>query len=144
MIRHAAKIAVPLAVLGIVLSFPGSGRSTPPPPYRDEVLADNPISYWRLGETSGAVAADERGINPGNYANGVILGVPGTIWNDGDRAASFDGLDDQVAVPHSSSLSLTSGVTEEAWVKRTRSGSSSRSSGSPSTGSRSSRTTPSG
>ena len=27
--------------------------------YRDVILADNPIMYWRLGETSGTIAYDE-------------------------------------------------------------------------------------
>src|SRR5439155_1183684 len=27
--------------------------------YRDVILADNPIMYWRLGETSGTIAQDE-------------------------------------------------------------------------------------
>lgn len=34
--------------------------------YRDAVVADAPIAYWRFGETSGAVALDESG--HGNHA----------------------------------------------------------------------------
>src|SRR5262249_18708605 len=35
--------------------------------YANEVLADSPISYWRLGETSGTTAADQKGTSPGTY-----------------------------------------------------------------------------
>jgi large repetitive protein len=90
--------------------------------YRDEVLADNARGYWRLGETGGTVAADETGTNPGTYLNGVALGQPDALTADTNTAASFDGVDDMVSVPSNASLNATSGVTVEAWVKRTRSG----------------------
>jgi hypothetical protein len=90
--------------------------------YRDAVIADNPGGYWRLGETSGTTAADEKGTNPGTYLNGVLLGQPGALQTDANLSASFDGVNDYVSVPHSSSLNATSGVTVEAWVKRSRSG----------------------
>ena len=38
-----------------------SGSADSGPTYRDEVLADNPLAYYRLGETSGTVALDETG-----------------------------------------------------------------------------------
>ena len=34
--------------------------------YHGTVLADAPASYWRLGETSGTVAADLRGAAAGD------------------------------------------------------------------------------
>ena len=90
--------------------------------YRDEVLADNPGGYWRLGETSGTTAAGETGLNPGTYQNGVTLGQPGALTADTNKAASFDGVDDIVSVASSSSLSATTAVTVEAWVKRSKTG----------------------
>jgi signal peptidase len=57
--------------------------------YRDEVLADQPLSYWRLGERAGTIAADERGTAPGTYSSaGVVLGQAGAI-GDGDDAVRF-------------------------------------------------------
>ena len=67
--------------------------------YRDAVLADNPASYWRLDETSGTTAADDKGAAAGTYRNGVTLGqtgaLPDTINN---KAAGFDAVDDDVQV----------------------------------------------
>ena len=36
--------------------------------YRDVVMADNPIAYWRLGESAGgSTAVSETGQFPGSY-----------------------------------------------------------------------------
>src|SRR3954463_8284562 len=65
--------------------------------YPDVVRAGAPVSYWRLGETSGTVAADQQApSNPGTYLGGVGLGAPGALVGDPDRAAAFDGIDDEV------------------------------------------------
>ena len=90
--------------------------------YRDDVLSDAPAAYWRLGESAGTVAADEKGTSNGTYQNGVTLGRAGVLTADTNTAVSFDGVDDIVTVPHSSSLSATSGVTLEAWAKRSKTG----------------------
>ena len=90
-----------------------AGTST----YRTDVLSDGPAAYWRLGESAGTVAADEKGTSNGTYQNGVALGRAGVLTADTNTAVSFDGVDDIVTVPHSSSLSATSGVTLEAWVE---------------------------
>jgi hypothetical protein len=91
--------------------------------YRDDVLSDNPAGYWRLGESSGTVAASEVGATTnGTYANGVTLNQPGALTGDSNRAAGFDGVNDIVTVPHSSALNATSGVTIQAWVKRSKTG----------------------
>jgi Concanavalin A-like lectin/glucanases superfamily/Bacterial Ig-like domain/Calcineurin-like phosphoesterase len=97
----------------------------PAPPYVTEVLNDNPRSYWRLGETSGTAAADERGANPGTYQGGVTLGALGALANDANKAAHFDGVDDQVNMgdPANGSLDFgTADFTVEAWVKTTVNG----------------------
>ena len=90
--------------------------------YRDEVLADSPISYWRLGEASGTAAADLIGANNGTYVGGVTLGVPGALSGDSNTAVTFDGTTGHVLVPDSASLDVTSGVTIELWVQRQKSG----------------------
>src|SRR5207249_1472520 len=58
------------------------------PAYRREVLADSPRAYYRLGETTGTVAADEVGPNPGTYVNGVALGQSGALPTSTNTAAS--------------------------------------------------------
>lgn len=66
--------------------------------YSAEVLADSPLVYWRLGESSGTVAADASGNgHTGTYTNGVALGAPG-YTGDGNTAATFDGTAIQVVV----------------------------------------------
>ena len=37
--------------------------------YYDTVMADSPVSYWRLGEAAGATANDAAGGNNGTYVN---------------------------------------------------------------------------
>ncbi len=82
------------------------------------MLADTPVSYWRLGETSGSVAADEKGLNPGSYKNGALLGQASLLPADSaNRSVRFDGSNDYVNVPSSSSLSPASKVSVEAWIK---------------------------
>ena len=94
---------------------------TPPPPsgYSAAVIADSPVSYWRLGEASGTTtAADQRGVNPGAYVNAPTLGAASLLSAEPtDKAVGFDGVNDQVRVPSSATLSLTSPLTLEAWIK---------------------------
>lgn len=86
--------------------------------YRDAVLADGPVGYWRLAETSG-YAQDETGIaGRGNYVNGVTRGVPGALVTDDDLAARFDGVNDYVSVGHSSALNVGDTFSYELWLKR--------------------------
>jgi signal peptidase len=54
--------------------------------YAEQVLADNPASYWRLGEAGGTSMADVTGANPGTYTGGVTLGQPGALVGDSDPA----------------------------------------------------------
>ncbi len=82
------------------------------------MLADSPRAYWRLDEASGTTAADQLGANPGTYTNGVLLNQPGALASEVDASASFDGVNDYVLVPASTSLDLTSAVTVEFWAKR--------------------------
>jgi hypothetical protein len=92
-------------------------QSAAPTGYKGTVLADSPVSYWRLGETSGTTAGDERGANPGTYVNSPTLGAAGLLSGDTDKAVSFDGTNDQVKIASSTSLNLTSPFTLETWIK---------------------------
>jgi hypothetical protein len=97
-----------------------------PPTYRSEVMTDSPQAYWRLGETSGTVAADESaGNSSGSYQLGVTLGVGGAIPTDTNPAARFDGVDDQVNMgdPGTGALDFGTGdFSIEAWIKTTING----------------------
>ncbi len=88
--------------------------------YSAQVLADGPVAYWRLGDAAGAAtAADQTGTNPGTYLNGPVLARPGApgAAAGGDTAAGFDGVDDSVKIPTSTSLDTKTKITVEAWFK---------------------------
>jgi hypothetical protein len=66
------------------------------PSYPAAVLADTPLGYWELGETSGTIAADASGNGrSGTYTGGVTLGGPTSVTAP---AAVFDGGSGYVSV----------------------------------------------
>jgi hypothetical protein len=90
------------------------------------VLADGPRAYWRLGETSGSTAANEVTSGAtGAYQGGVDLNVTGALVGDTNRAARFDGSNEQVSMgdPGTGSLDFGTGdFSLEAWIKTTVNG----------------------
>lgn len=56
--------------------------------YKNAVLADSPRCYWRLGETSGTIAADASGNgNAGAYTQDVsLMTAPGLLTGDANGA----------------------------------------------------------
>ncbi len=102
----------------------GSCPSVPPPPpslgYPAEVLADQPLGYWRLGESSGTTAADASGNNrAGTYVGGPTLGSAGLQSSDGNTSITLNGLTQRVEVPHAAVWDLTGDLTIEALVNVT-------------------------
>jgi uncharacterized repeat protein (TIGR01451 family) len=59
--------------------------------YPDEVAADGPSYWWRLGEPSGSVMQPNTGGKPGTYKNNVVLGQPGAPGAAPNTAAAFNG-----------------------------------------------------
>jgi len=99
------------------LTFTPTFTDTPlPASYQSVVLADGPISYWRLGESSGTTAADMMGVNPGTITGGVMLGAAGAIANDSNTAMRFNGSNNYVNVPHNAGLNFKTDLTLEAWA----------------------------
>ena len=84
--------------------------------FANEVLADGPIGYWRLGEPLGSVsAADASGNgNTGTCSGGITFGQPG--FHGGDTAALFDGATGRIIVLNSNSLNPPH-ITMEAKVR---------------------------
>ena len=100
-----------------------SADAAPPTTYRDEVLADDPVSYWRFNEASGTTFVDDKGANNGTYIGPVSLGQPGAIVSDPtNKSASFNGTSAALSVPDSSSLDASSAVSVEVWMKREKGG----------------------
>ncbi|MCU0915919.1 MAG: pre-peptidase C-terminal domain-containing protein, partial [Planctomycetes bacterium] len=84
------------------------------------IMADHPVAYYRLGETSGAVAADLSGNSlDGTYVNGATLGLPGVGVSDSDTAVALDGVDDYVSVTDAPGLQITGDLTIEFWYHKT-------------------------
>jgi len=86
--------------------------------YHQEVLADAPVAYWRLGESAGTTATDAKGARNGTYTNGPARGAAGALVDDPDTATTFDGVDDRVDVPYAAALNPTT-FTVEAWARAT-------------------------
>jgi hypothetical protein len=69
-----------------------SGGGGSAPSYRDEVLADMPLDYWRFDESDPPTAADlGSGHHDGTYLGSLTLGAPGALLNDPDTAVTFSG-----------------------------------------------------
>ncbi len=91
--------------------------------YKDTVLADSPVGYWRLGEAAGATSAADASAsgNGGSYLNGPTLGRAGALSGDGDFGVLLDGAGALVDVPDAASLKPSAAFSLEAWLKTTRS-----------------------
>lgn len=80
--------------------------------YNAAVLADSPLLYWPLNETSGAV----REINGSADASTVNSGQLGASGASG-TGISFDGATQRVQIPYTSRMRLTGSFTVELWAK---------------------------
>ena len=87
------------------------------PTYAETVMADDPLSYWRFGETSGTVAADSAGTTPGTYTGGFTLGADGAIAGDSNKAVTFDGTSGYAAMGDVFNFAGTTSMSLELWLK---------------------------
>ena len=87
--------------------------------YREVVLADDPLAYWRLGDEELPTARDEKDAHPGTYFGGVKLGVAGALAGDSDTAVEFDAdAGSYVRVPGDAfRFADAAPFTIEAWAK---------------------------
>lgn len=81
--------------------------------YEAQVLADNPVLYWRLGEASGTVAEAKIG-SDGDYVNAPTLGIAGPLA-DFDTAVTFNGSDECAELASTPVSAAPWSV--ECWVK---------------------------
>jgi hypothetical protein len=89
-------------------------------PYDQQVLADGPTAYWRLGEPNGTVNATDSSSqnNTGPYS-GVSLGATGALTTGGNTAGDFGAssrLIGQTVVSQPQNFSV------EAWYRTTSGG----------------------
>ncbi|MFD7320992.1 LamG-like jellyroll fold domain-containing protein [Streptomyces sp. NPDC059875] len=92
--------------------------------YRTTVLDADPFAYWRLGETSGTVAADAVDTNQGQY-NGtyrdVTLGSSSVLAGSTQKTATFNGTTSYVEMP-SAPGATPSYTSVSLWFKTTTAG----------------------
>lgn len=69
------------------LQAPPRGRLS----YRGEVMADSPLMYLRMGESSGSMAYDETGQHHAAESGSLNWGVPGPLAFDNDTAVDSSG-----------------------------------------------------
>ena len=114
---RVARVVILLAIYIASLVAPITTAIAASPSYSATVVADTPVSYWRLGETSGTAAADSVGSNNGVVKTGVTLGVAGAISNDANTAMRFDGAKGYVSVANAASLNFGADFSIEAWAR---------------------------
>ncbi|MFF8280422.1 LamG-like jellyroll fold domain-containing protein [Streptomyces lateritius] len=92
--------------------------------YRTTVMDADPFAYWRLGETSGTVAADAIDANQGQY-NGtyknVTLGSASVLAGSTQKTATFNGTTSYVEMP-SAPGATPSYTSVSLWFKTTVAG----------------------
>jgi concanavalin A-like lectin/glucanase superfamily protein len=97
------------------------GHAGPSSPYASDVLADNPLAYYRFDETTGAFAANSTPINvgaTGQYLGGVAEGQQPAV-GDG-HAISLDGVQAYATIPIAQIPALDnqgSVLGVELWLK---------------------------
>jgi hypothetical protein len=81
--------------------------------YRDAVLTDFPVGYWRLNDTSGTTCTDYsgNGLN-GTYINSPTLNQSSPV--SGGASVLFNGTTQYVEIPHNTLLNVTD-LTMEIW-----------------------------
>lgn len=89
--------------------------------YANSVLAFRPSLYWRLGESSGTVAADASGNGrTGTYGAGVTLGQTGALVGDPNTAVLFHNLSFSDSVGAAGYDAFSAGQrTFMGWANRT-------------------------
>jgi hypothetical protein len=110
-VAFAVRTLAALVVVAVAVPASAFAQGAP---YRDAVLATQGLEgYWRLGESSGTVAADASGrAGAGSYLGGPGLGARGALRADADTAARFDGVDDEV---QAGGAPASGGATLEGW-----------------------------
>ncbi|HXU10860.1 MAG TPA: PQQ-dependent sugar dehydrogenase [Candidatus Binatia bacterium] len=95
----------------LVVAVGSDGQDGPAGHYPTTVSGSGLVGQWKLDDGSGTSAADASGGNTGTLVNGPT-------WTAGhlDGALAFDGLDDEVNVPHAPALNAYP-LTVAAWFK---------------------------
>ncbi|MEQ4518932.1 PKD domain-containing protein [Pseudarthrobacter sp. B907] len=96
------------------ITVPGSVAS--PGNYAQQVLADNPGNYWRLGDGGGTTAVDLAGRDDLQLQPGAGFGAPGALNGDADTGVALNGSQDAVASDPTLAARPDTFSTE-AWIR---------------------------
>jgi hypothetical protein len=109
------SLRLPILALLSILAPPALHGATPV--YRNAVLADNPVAYWELDESSGTTAADSAPPAQNGSFQNVTLAQPSAFPALG-TAAGFNGSSSRVRVPANAAFQLGTGnFSVEAWAR---------------------------
>jgi hypothetical protein len=90
------------------------------PTYAATVLADHPVAYYRLDETSASMPAHDSSGNghDGTYSpTGVTFAAKGLLAGDADTAVVTDGIVGQITIGPVFPFANLSPFTLEAWIQ---------------------------
>jgi len=90
--------------------------AAPPSDYPAAVMANSPVSYWRLGETNGTTAVDSAGFNDATYTGTVSLGAPPVPTSDTDFSVDFAGTG-SADRPNAANLNPSGPFSLEVWTR---------------------------
>jgi hypothetical protein len=115
-----AQAAITKAYIGSTLVHGAAARTPVIATYAQEVLADTPVGWWRLDETSGTTAADSSGNGrDGTYVNTPTLGASGLLAADPTvgsvRLSELANEYVEIADNNAFSLTTTGELTVEHW-----------------------------
>lgn len=99
----------------------GCEATAPAKSYKDEVLADAPMAYWRLGDYVGATVADSSGHSlPLTVHAPLGFGEPGALYCDADTAMKFANADGGwLGHERTPALEPPTAMSFELWMKQT-------------------------
>jgi hypothetical protein len=87
--------------------------------YSQVILGDNPLSYWRLNESAGTVAADATGTTNAAYVNGPTLGTASGVTGGGTAARFVYGNWSSVDAGDVYDFTGQAPFPAECWLQRT-------------------------
>lgn len=108
-----------------------TGETDDPVTVVSGILADEPLGYWRLSESSGSTTANAGSLArsaDGQLLDGAVFGVAGPRppefpgFEAGNLAVRCNGSGARVEVPYGAGLNPDGSFTVEAWVKPARAG----------------------